>query len=322
MIVGAWIHEGDGISVDRQIPELAKTGMCSIRCYDYAYAQRAASSLKKDGLSLLAGLHVDGPGLVRDWQSQLHLEEIQGYHQLNVKIEAICVGNEIREGGDAPGKKKFTANLSHNLVKLLSSYHLWLEEYGFTTPLTYAMEGIVFDETGHFLDWVWPVIEVCDIVGVNSYPMKNEGWFTFGAFDESRRFLQDHQIRREQLEKYEERLRLLLEQLKQVNRPLILTEAGFPSAVGYHLEGKRLVIPESDYEDYFEAMQEFVQLLLRLDQEYGHLIRGLYFYEWRDNLYHDKIWNVEGSPIHVAFGLCDRFGKAKVDIKKLVSMLG
>jgi hypothetical protein len=27
--------------------------------------------------------------------------------------------------------------------------------------------------------------------------------------------------------------------------------------------------------------------------------------------------NVEQSPIHVAFGLCDRFGVPKFDIKKL-----
>jgi hypothetical protein len=62
-------------------------------------------------------------------------------------------------------------------------------------------------------------------------------------------------------------------------------------------------------------------LIRRLDDEYGHPIRGLYFYEWRDNLHHDKIWNVEGSPIHTAFGLCDRFGTPKFDINKLIAAL-
>lgn len=32
------------------------------------------------------------------------------------------------------------------------------------------------------------------------------------------------------------------------------------------------------------------------------------WYGWRDNLYLPKIWNIERSPIHVVFGLCDCFG--------------
>jgi len=65
-------------------------------------------------------------------------------------------------------------------------------------------------------------------------------------------------------------------------------------------------------------MQEFLALIRRVDDEYGHPIRGLYFCEWRDNLFHDKIWNVEGSPIHVGFGLRDRFSLPKMDIQALL----
>ena len=72
-----------------------------------------------------------------------------------------------------------------------------------------------------------------------------------------------------------------------------------------------------DGERYGEAMRAFVGLIRRASADYGGRIRALYFYEWRDNLYHSKIWNVEQSPIHVAFGLCDRFGKPKFDIKEL-----
>jgi endoglucanase len=123
------------------------------------------------------------------------------------------------------------------------------------------------------------------------------------------------------LAEYEARFRLLLEQLKKARKPLMLTETGFPSAVGYRREGERRVVPESDNARYAEAMQEFLALIHRLDDEYDHPIRGLYFYEWRDNLHHDKIWNVEGSPIHVAFGLCDRFGVPKLDIRRVIDRI-
>ncbi|HEY3232297.1 MAG TPA: hypothetical protein VGJ87_23900, partial [Roseiflexaceae bacterium] len=88
--------------------------------------------------------------------------------------------------------------------------------------------------------------------------------------------------------------------------------------VSYHIEDDRLVVPESDHARYGELMQEFVNLIRRVNSDYRGRIQALYFYEWRDNLYHHKIWNEEQSPIHVAFGLCDRFGVPKFNIKELV----
>ena len=321
MIVGAWIHEGDGISASQQIPLAAESGLRSIRSYGFEYGKRSAQSLCENHMSLLAGMHVDGPELVRDWNSQVHLEELEAYHSLGVQLEAVCVGNELREGGDEPEKKKFTARLSENLSRLLKTYRHWLDDHGLSTPLTYAMEGIVFDEHGYFHKWVLPVVEACDIIGVNAYPMENAGWFTFSAFEESRRFLCEPAIRRSRLDAFEQRFRTLLDQLKVVKKTVILTETGFPSAVGYRREGERLVLPENDNARYAEAMQEFLNMILRIDDEYGHPIRGLYFYEWRDNLHHRKIWNVEGSPIHTAFGLCDRFGTPKFDLGSLLESL-
>jgi hypothetical protein len=112
-----------------------------------------------------------------------------------------------------------------------------------------------------------------------------------------------------------------MDQLAQVGKPLLLTETGFPSAVGYQRAGERLIVPENDADHYDEAMQEFLERIKALDDQHNHLIRGLYFYEWRDNLYHDKIWNVENSPIHTAFGLCDQNGIPKIDIKRLVEKM-
>ncbi len=318
MKIGAWFHTADNVPLEEQFALAARSGLTAARSYSIDYSQKAAPTLRQCDLSLLAGIHVDGTALVANWRSQLRVEELETYHRLGVKLDAICVGNELREGGDEPGKKRFTRGLADNLFNLLTAYRRWLNEHSLSTPLTYAMESIVFDETGNFLDWVWPVIEACDIVGVNLYPMENAGWFTFGAFEESRRFLLDPDIRRVRLAEYEIRFRRLLDQLKKAGKPLLLTETGFPSAVGYRREGERLIVPESDNTHHGQAMQEFLAIIRRIDDEYGHSIRGLYFYEWRDNLYHDKIWNVEQSPIHVAFGLCDRRGVPKMDIGTLL----
>ena len=321
MKIGAWFHTADSVPLAEQLTLGAKNGLATARCYSFTYARQAAPALCQLNLSLLAGMHVEGPALVTDWRSQLRLDELEAYHNLGIRLDAICVGNELREGGDEPGKKKFTRGLASNLVNLLNAYREWLQERQLSTPLTYAMEGIVFDEAGNFLDWVWQVMEACDIVGINSYPMENAGWFTFGAFDESRRFLLDPGFRQAQLADYENRFRRLLNQVRKVGKPIFLTETGFPSAIGYRREGERLVVPESDNAHYEQAMEEFLALIRRVDDEYGNPIRGMYFYEWRDNLYHAKIWNVEGSPIHVAFGLCDRNGVPKMNLKSLIEKI-
>ena len=148
--------------------------------------------------------------------------------------------------------------------------------------------------------------------------MSERDWFTFDAFEESRRFLQEPRVRNDRLVMFEYRLRRLLQELEHAGKPLILSETGFPSAVGYHVEGERLIVPESDHTRYGEVMHEFVGLIRRLNADYADRIQALYFYEWRENLYHRKIWDVEQSPIHAAFGLCDRFGTPKFDIKELV----
>ena len=72
------------------------------------------------------------------------------------------------------------------------------------------------------------MVEACDIIRVNSYPMEAAGWFTFGAFEESRRFLLDPGVRKRRLTKSEARFRLLLDQLKKAGKPLLFTETGYP----------------------------------------------------------------------------------------------
>jgi hypothetical protein len=107
------------------------------------------------------------------------------------------------------------------------------------------------------------------------------------------------------------RLRQALEQLVKVDKPLNLSETGFPSAVGYPMENDHPVVAGNDTRCYGEALREFVERIRRVKEDYDGRIHALYFYEWRDNLYHANIWNVEQSPIHVAFGLCDGFGVPK-----------
>lgn len=317
MQLGAWIHSYDDIPLDEQIALAAENGFQTIRCYHLGYAEKAATALKQTSMQLMAGMHISAEELVKDWRSQVRLEELARYHALGVPLAAVCVGNELREGGDEPDKKRFTARLSFGLANVLNTYRRWLNEHGFATPLTYAMEGIVFDSEGDFYEWLWPLVDACDIISVNHYPMGHSAWFTFDAFEESRRFLYDRRVRNARLSLFELRLRRILEQLLRVNKPLILSETGFPSAIGYRVEGERLVVPESDNARYGELMRQFVDLIRGVNADYDGRIQAIYLYEWRDNLYHSKIWNVESSPIHVAFGLCDRFGVPKFDLQAL-----
>jgi hypothetical protein len=319
MKFGAWFHTGGDVSLESQVTLAARCGIRSIRSYSYTYAQNAAPLLRDTGLSLLAGMHVDAQALVKDWRSQVDLQTLAKYHELGVPLEGICVGNELREGGDDPAVKRFTARLSFGLANVLAQYRHWLNDHGLDTPLTYAMEGLVQDDAGNFKEWIWPLIDAVDLVGLNLYPMGHWEWFTFRAFEESRKFMFDQGARNDRLAEFEFRLRRALAQLSSLGKPLILTETGFPSAIHYHIEDEKLVIPESDGARYGEVMGMFINRIRQASEDYQDSLRALFFYEWRDNLYHSKIWNVEQSPIHVAFGLCDRFNVPKFDIKALLN---
>lgn len=154
MKIGAWIHGYDDIPLDEQIALAAENGLQTIRSYHIGYAEKVVPALKLTGMSLLAGMHVDAEALIQDWRSQVRLDELARYHELGISLEAICVGNELREGSDAPGKNRFTARLSFGLANVITTCRQWLNDHGYTTPLTYAMEGIVFDRQGYFNEWV------------------------------------------------------------------------------------------------------------------------------------------------------------------------
>jgi hypothetical protein len=318
MKIGTWIHDHDDLPLDQQFALAAENGLQSVRSYHIAYAEKVAPVLSQTGMSLFADVVVDAQALVEGWRSQVRLDELARYHELGVPLEVICVGNELRQGGDKPESRQFTARLSFGLANLLTTYRGWMDEHGYATPLTYAMEGIVFDDQGYFHEWLWPLIDACDVVSLNAYPMSNSAWFTFDAFEESRRFLYDSRARNDRLALFELRLRQTLQELERAGKPMILSETGFPSAVGYHVEGDHLVVPESDNARYGELMRDFINLIRRANGDYQGRIQALYIYEWRDNLYHYKIWNEEQSPIHVAFGLCDRFGVPKFNINDLL----
>jgi len=318
MKFGAWFHGYEDLSLEQQFATASAVGIRSARSYSLDYARKIAPGLQQNNMSLLAGIHVDSQALLADWRSQFHPDLLEAYHTLGVPLEGICIGNDLREGGDSPEKKRFTARLAFGLANVIRASRQWLDEHGYSTPLTYAIEEIVYDPALNFYEFMNPLIDACDIVSINAYPMGNKAWFTYDAFEESRRFLFDSRTRNDRLAAFQYRLRRALTQIESAGKPALLSETGFPSATGYHQEGERLVVPESDGERYGAIMAEFVGMIRQISVDYGGRLQSAYFYEWRDNLYHAKIWNVENSPIHTAFGLCDRTGKPKFDIRRVL----
>lgn len=241
---------------------------------------------------------------------------------LGCRLEAICVGNELREGGDAWESKRFTARLSYSLARVLEEYRRWLDERGNSTPLTYAMEGIVFAPDGTFREHLWPLVDALDVVSINLYPMSEAHWRDFTAFDVSAEFLRTSRAWRRAISGYEAHLRSTLDVMASRGKKLLLSEMGFPSGVGYRIDGtidgKDHVRPVSDTAAFGDRMAEYVDLLASASRDYDGLLEAAYFYEWWDNHRHSKIWNIEQSPIHTCFGLCDDEGTPKLDIADLV----
>lgn len=316
---GAWIHSGGGVSLESQIQKAKENNIQSARSYSIDYSERIAELLRVNNMTLLAGMHIDADALIEDWRSQVRLDELERYHNLGVPLEAICVGNELRQFGNSPEKKRFTARIAYNLARVLQTYRAWLDQKGYSTPLTYAMEGIVFDSNGVFHEHLYPLIDACDIVSVNLYPMDQSAWHGPEQFSESRDFLYSSKLRSKRLLAFEIQLRNIMELLESLKKPLMLSETGFTSAIGFERDETGLIIPVNHNQQYGSIMELFVGIINKANEDYNGLLRMAYFYEWRDNPYHDKITSIEEhSPIHCAFGLCDRFGEPKFDIKRLL----
>ncbi len=320
MKLGAWIHDSSDRGLADQIRASATAGFAGIRSYSLEYSQKVAPWVRESGMTLLAGITVDGPELALDWSTQVKLEELAATARLDCELAGICVGNELREGGDEPEKKRFTARLSFGLARVLETYREWLAKNGHNIRLTYAMEGLVFDRDGRFKEHLWPLIDACEVVSLNFYPMSNSQWFSFDAFEENKRFLTEEKRWRRGLSEYEARLRMTLEVLEGAGKTVFLSEMGFPSGVGYSIEEQKHVRPIHDSNAFSLRMIEYVELLSSAARDYSGILDTVYFYEWWDNHHHSKIWNVEQSPIHTCFGLCDENGTPKLDIRNLAEI--
>ena len=132
MKLGAWIHDYSDEDLEAQINAAAQSGLASIRSYSLGYSQKVGPIAKAAGIELLAGISVDGPELAADWRSQVKLDELEATTNVDCGLTGLCVGNELREGGDEPGKKKFTA-------RHWQSGHIRNLTSGSTAPKRYFM---------------------------------------------------------------------------------------------------------------------------------------------------------------------------------------
>ncbi|MFW6288968.1 MAG: hypothetical protein ACOC2Q_04230 [Spirochaetota bacterium] len=123
MIIGAWIHNTGDTGFAEQFSAAARAGLSSVRGYSIGYSELVAPFVRENDLSIVSGIHVDA---------------------------------ELRERGDDWNAKRFTARLSFGLARVIDEYRSWLDARGHPVPLTYAMEGIVFDDRGDFREHLWP----------------------------------------------------------------------------------------------------------------------------------------------------------------------
>ncbi|MEM3388242.1 MAG: hypothetical protein QW491_02325 [Thermoproteota archaeon] len=336
MIIGAWFHPSGVRRIENSgFSEAAKMGINAVRTYNYEHSQRIAGIIKKLNMSLYAGIHVNSENLLKDWHSELKQEHILGTHELNIPLTAICLGNELREytKGEPPNWR-FTGRLAFAISNLITAARKLIQEHGFNTPVTYAMEGFGLDAEGKIKEWVVPIIEAADVYSINCYPMEAKDWFTLDAFEHNKRFLTSPREANLRLARFEFMLRSLLNELEKYDKPLIISETGLHAGIGFKIvkakkDGRtpnietrdgRKIIPIQDPSNFMKVYLQLSELISRVNRDYSGRIHGVFIYEWRDNPFHRKIKS-ENSPVHACFGLCYVDGTPKFDISQITSIL-
>jgi hypothetical protein len=336
MIVGAWFHPSGVIRIeDSGLSNAVKTGIEAARTYNYEHSEKISGIMKKLNMSLYAGIDINPENLLKDWRHEIKQNHILGTHQLNVPLTAICFGNELREyteGG--PPNWKFTGRLAFAISNLLTAAKKFIQEHGFSTPVTYAMEGFGLDADGKLKEWVVPIVEAVDVHSINCYPMEAKDWFTLDAFRHNKKFLTDAREANLRLAKFEFMLRSLLNELERYDKPLIISETGLHAGVDFKVVRRResskklaietiggtRIIPIQDSNNFMKAYLRLSRLISEVNRDYSGRIQGVFIYEWRDNPFHKKIKS-EDSPVHACFGLCYVDGSPKFDISKVTSIL-
>jgi len=310
MILGAWFHNHDGKLRPEQLRTASAAGLTTIRSYNYSYVAQLAPALKAMKMSIYAGVYVHAEDILRDPYSQIKRGVASRYFELDIPMTALCVGNELRDPWIEIGKWTLSDKLVSNLAIVISELKKWLVDQGYNVPITYAMEGPF-----PWKEQISPVVEACDIISINHYPIKGRHWFGEGGFAENKKFLTDKREHELLMLEYELALRQVMEKVTSMDKGLILSETGLPSGVAFRRE-QSIFVPEHNPDAFESAYQRLLSIIYRVNADYGGRIKAVYFYEWRDNLYHSKIQS-ENSPIHTCFGLCYSDGTPKFDLRIL-----
>lgn len=311
MITGAWFHNADGKLSSDQLKAASVAGIKSIRSYNYSYVAELSQILKKLEMSVYAGIYVTAEDILSNPSSQIKKDIATQYFDLDIPITALCIGNELRDPWTEVGKWTLSEKLASNLALVISELKKWLTDQGYNVPLTYAMEGPF-----PWKDYLAPVIEACDIISINHYPIKGRHWFGDEGLAENDKFLTNKCERELLMLDYELALRQVMEQVTSLGKELILSETGIPSGISFKREGN-LVIPEHNCDAFTDAYQQLLSIIYKVSADYDGKIKAIYFYEWRDNLYHPKI-QTEHSPLHTCFGLCYSDGTPKFDLHRVL----
>lgn len=315
MLLGTWFHNDDRNLNGQHVVSAHRRGISLVRSYTFEHIAPIVDVIRECEMSVLAGVHVD-PEEVLTRPNDVSLEgEIRAYLESGVKVHAVCIGNELRDPWTKIGQWTFSEELATKFCIVLDRARELLTDLGVCElRVTYAMERPFPWES-----WLQPVVNACDFVSINLFPIENRHWFGPASMDANRSMLLSRNEQKLLLLKYEVALREVLERTCAVGKRVILSETGIPSGISYEWRGER-ILSQHLIEPWREMLCKMMDIVVRANDAYGGCIEAVYLYEWRDNCWHSKRM-VEDSPAHASFGLCYEDGAEKVDVPQIVSRL-
>lgn len=315
MLCGTWFHNDDGSLNGQHVVSAYREGISLVRSYAFEHIAPIVDMIRQCDMGVLAGIHVDPEEVLTRPHDVALTGELRAYLESGVRLHAVCIGNELRDPWTAIGQWTFSEELAFKFCIVLERARTLLTELGESDlRLTYAMERPFPWEP-----WLQPVVDACDFVSINLFPIENRHWFGPASMNANRSMLLSRNEQKLLLLKYDIALREVLERSRAVGKRVILSETGIPSGVSYEWRGER-VVSQHLIEPWQEMLCEMMEIVMEANDDYGGAIEAVYLYEWRDNCCHSKRM-VEDSPAHASFGLCFDDGLEKADVKQIVSRL-
>lgn len=306
--------------------QVGSWGIDSLRVFSLNEGARLAPYAATHGMDLYLATHVSAFDLMNTSKLHIDLAAMDQISSSKVAIHALCLGHELGVPVESDTKHaRFPDSYEKTMVKVFNIFRSRfmivkerIRRRNIRWPLTHAFTAGEIWALVDDMPWsksLASLVESLDLVSVTIYP--HADWKGHLGLKSNHTFLSDRNYRLELIDRFEEEFSRLCDCLTGLGKPIVISETGLSSCIGWKGSRKNGMPIHGD-DLYVEAFSDWMDALGRICRNYSGM-RSVYLFEWKDNPEHPLVRG-SGLYIHAGFGLAEKNGHPKISRKSFLEI--